>query len=270
MKRKTIEPGLTVSVGLTKNHIITSYQDVDDNNNMHFVLWSGGTDSTLLLYELLAAYGPDKVVAVSYVYPWLTDEKIENERIHRKAIKENIKLLLSLKQDIRHIEFNISNEMISGEGTGLYPYGLPQAVSWLSMIGMYLPQGSYVYCGAIRNDDLTLYLESYHKMFEGMADTLQRDITLREPYLFYEKYQILDKLFQYKLYDSTWTCEMPLGLNKPCTKCQPCKTHYNALLMLIEYGSDELIKMQAKVEAEKFCNINKEDFNVKAEYVVDD
>lgn len=269
MGRKIIEPGLPAACAMTKNHIIKSYNR-EGSDCMHFVLWSGGTDSTLLLYELLEAYGPEKVVAVSYIYPWLTSTKIENEKEHRRVIKEKIKLLLSLNQDIRHTEFNISREIISGEDIGFYPYGLPQAVQWLSSIGLYLPDNSYVYCGAIRNDDLTLFLESYHKMFDGMAATLARNITLREPYLYFEKYQVIDKIFQYRLYDETWTCEMPKGLNKPCWKCQPCITHYNALLMLIKYGSSELIKMKAKEEFERIIDLeNNEDQQYNEEMIVD-
>ena len=242
---------------ITLNTIKLAYGN-EGIENEHYLLWSGGTDSTLCLYELLEMYGVDKVIAVSLIYPWLHKTKIENEQVHRKAIKEKLKLQLSLSKDIRHMEITVSPEMISGDYISWSDGGLPQAVAWLSTIGLYLPDGAYVYCGAIKNDDLTVFMDHYHKMFEGMAGTLHRDITLREPYIMMEKYQVLDKLFQYNLYDVTWYCEMPNGLNKPCLKCIPCLTHNSALIMLTMNASSDLIKVQAKKELDKLTKLMSE------------
>lgn len=268
MMRKNIEMGVNPTRCITFNTIKLSYGDTGSSDK-HYVLWSGGTDSTLCLYELLELYGVDNVIAVSFIYPWLDHDKVENERSHRKAIKEKLRLQLSLPKEIIHMEMTISAEMISGDYVSLGGGGLPQAVAWLSTIGLYVPDGGYVYCGAIKNDDLTVHMEPYHKMFEGIAGTLDRDITLREPYIMMEKYQVLDKLFQYGLYDVTWHCEMPQGLHKPCLKCIPCLTHQSALIMLTMNGSSEMIKFQAQKELDKIRKLlaehpteNKQQFDI--------
>jgi 7-cyano-7-deazaguanine synthase in queuosine biosynthesis len=71
------------------NQIHAQYGSLDKDVT-HYVLWSGGCDSTLLLYELLDTYGSNNVVAISYTYPWLVKEKYETERLHREAFKSKL------------------------------------------------------------------------------------------------------------------------------------------------------------------------------------
>ena len=72
-----IEKGIYLPFKSNMNHISASYQNTESNSK-HFVMWSGGCDSTLLLYELLDAYGSDKVVAISYIMPYLLRDKWKN------------------------------------------------------------------------------------------------------------------------------------------------------------------------------------------------
>lgn len=244
MGYEVIQPS-TPYAGLNNQIQIAYGDDKEAYNKKHYVMWSGGTDSTLLLYELLKTYGADHVIAVSYRYPWLLQQKADNEKAHRLAFIAKAKL-----RDIgvfKHIEMHITQEDIMGKPAYLEANqgrGLPQALAWMLSVPILAEEGGYIYDGGIRNDDLTLRLESYHEMFRGMAGVMMRKLTLREPYLYLTKENVIEKLIDYDLYEETWFCETPEA-TKPCGRCVPCKTHAVALQYLSENGSTDYIKLQA-------------------------
>lgn len=237
------------------NQVSVNYRDGDDPKPgaKHFVMWSGGCDSTLLLYEVLETYGVENVVAVSYNYPWLLKNKRESERIHRNAFKQKMATRNSswAAASINHMEFDISMNTISGKMQDIYGAGLPQAVAWLLSVPICAREDSYIYTGAIKCDDLTLQLNSYHEMFTGIANTLNRKIYLREPFLYMTKANVIEKLIRYGIYDSTWHCEIPKDVNTPCYECVPCKTHITALTELSLGNNDDIVTITAKLELGK-------------------
>ena len=245
------------------NQVKLSYEkDPNNNEGIHYVMWSGGCDSTLLLYELLEAYGPERVVAISYKYPWLHDIKYQNEVKHREAFKAEMKKRDPKYANIRHIEFNIAQNAINGEYINVNTRGLPQAVAWLLSIPLHVTSGSYVYDGTIKDDDLVLFMEGYHEIFRGIRKVLCKDIILRQPYLLLNKYQIIEKLINYGLYDLVWYCEMPKAIEELCGNCVPCKTHAAALTYLSMYSCNENVRIKAK-DILNGININIEDNNTK-------
>lgn len=237
------------------NQVRANYRDADNSKTdaKHFVMWSGGCDSTLLLYEVLETYGIENVVAVSYNYPWLLKNKRESERIHREAFKRKMATRNSswATTDINHLEFDISMNTISGKMQDIYGAGLPQAVAWLLSVPICARENSYIYTGAIKSDDLTLQLSSYHEMFTGIANTLNRKIFLREPFLYMTKANVIEKLIRYGIFDSTWHCEMPKDINTPCYECVPCRTHVAALTELSLGNSNDIVTITAKLELDK-------------------
>lgn len=215
-------------------------------------MWSGGTDSTLLLYELLDAYGSDNVIAITLIFPWLRKEKVDNERSHRESFKAAMKLRGKKYSDFTHVEFNITINVLSEKNKARLSNrgGLAQTSSWLLSIPLYIDNGSYVYEGNNRNDDLNLHIDDYIKAFEGSTNLIGKDITLREPYIYLYKHEILEKLIMYDIYDYTWYCEIPNGVNI-CNSCNPCKLHYLSLSYLKCYSKNEYVKNKAANELDK-------------------
>jgi len=206
-----------------------------------------------MLYELLDAFGADKVCAISYKYPWLLDSKKRSEEIARDAIKAHLATLGPRFTKFQHVEITVGQKMLSGPFLDTNQAGgLPQALAWLLSVPIYATDGSYIYDGGIRSDDLTLRLEEYHMMFRGVAGVMRKNLTLREPYLYYKKADILAKLITYGLYDITWFCETPNDVSVPCYRCNPCTTHIAALIELsISDNVSELVKKKALFELEK-------------------
>lgn len=216
-------------------------------NKKHILLWSGGCDSTLLLYELLNEYGSENVIAITYNYSWLTTEKSNNERIHRDIFKSKMKLLGDKFGNFEHHDFNINvedNPLLIHRSLN----GLPQALGWLFMIPMYAYEDSYIYASYIKGDDFsTGFNHHYSDIFNSVNALLggSGELTLRLPYIYKNKYEIIEALIQTDLYDATWYCEMPNADGTMCKTCSPCKTHISALVYLSMFSKDEHVKSHA-------------------------
>lgn len=251
-----------------RNQIEVQYNDPGDKECIHYVLWSGGCDSTLLLYELIEAFGAESVVAVSYKYPWLLEKKYQTEKLHREAFKT--KMALRGHSAIRHTEFDIQAFTQSGDGLTQQGGGLPQSIGWLLSIPFYVANGSKVYNGAIKCDDTSLVLTEYGALFENMSSILERNIHLRLPYLHLEKYEVLEKLMGYDLYEEAWYCEMPHEVNHPCYECHPCATHLSALMALKVMTKDDLIRIKATREIDRINGMIEEKRSRKDEVILEE
>jgi 7-cyano-7-deazaguanine synthase in queuosine biosynthesis len=231
-----------------KSFIKNQYQTSNDDGKKHIILWSGGCDSSLLLYELLDAYGSENVIAISYKYSWLNSTKAEIEHNYREAFKNKMKLLGSNFANFTHHVFEI-NDVCDSTDVQLRPmHGLPQALGWLFMIPMYANENAYIYSGYIKDDDLTTsgFKEYYNDIFESVNKLIGRDnISLRLPYIGKSKIDIIEKLIYHGLYDVAWYCEIPSDDHNMCMKCHPCKTHMAALVYLSMFSEDELVKLTA-------------------------
>ena len=233
------------------NLIKQLYGQKDSGRNI--LLYSGGTDSTLLLYELTQAY-PDQIVwTVSIKAPWLDQKKYESElEVRRKFISH----LLNKGRLIRHQEVCVSHNLIEEmqpvaktEADMLQAEcgGCPQAVYWLASLLIYLKSGDYFYYGLLGIDDNASSIENYKYGMNYFLATLDRtNIDLRTPLIHKTKDYVLSKLLAYDIYDYTWHCEMPREKNIPCYKCQPCMNHLKALAGIAEFHKDEEIRNKAR------------------------
>lgn len=199
----------------------------------HYVMWSSGCDSTLLLYELLKKYGPDKVIAISCKFPWLNKKKASHEVIFRQRFIDDLKRKNTGLSGFTHytIDVNWQYRPKDSKNGGYHSSGLLQPYSWLTIALPLMKPNDWFYIGTIRGDDLvTLYLRQFQDLFEASSKMLNKEIHLCMPYVGYTKANVIAKLIEYGIYDLTWFCEKPESpTSGPCTNCHPCKTHIEAL-----------------------------------------
>lgn len=199
----------------------------------HYVMWSSGCDSTLLLYELLKKYGPDKVIAISCKFPWLNKKKASHEVVFRQRFIDDLKRKNTGLSGFTHytIDVNWQYRPKNSKNGGYHSSGLLQPYSWLTIALPLMKPNDWFYIGTIRGDDLvTLYLRQFQDLFEASSKMLNKEIHLCMPYVGYTKANVIAKLIEYGIYDLTWFCEKPESpTSGPCTNCHPCKTHIEAL-----------------------------------------
>ena len=224
------------------------YETDNNYNKKHIVLWSGGCDSTLLLYELLESYGSHNVIAISYNYQWLDSTKAQIEHNHREAFKGKMKLLGDQFANFSHSVFEINNTNgflnFGGSMTGL-----PQALGWLFMVPMYANEDSYIYAGYVKEDDFSAggYRHHYTNIFDSVNKLIGKDnMTLRLPYTQRSKNEIIEMLIKNEIYNDSWYCEMPPSKYLTCMECHPCQTHLAALTYLSLFSKDTYVKLTAE------------------------
>lgn len=204
-----------------------------DPDAKHYVMWSSGCDSTLLLYELLKKYGPDKVIAISCKFPWLNKKKASHEVVFRQRFIDDLKRRNTGLSGFTHytIDVNWQYRPKDSKNGGYHSSGLLQPYSWLTIALPLMKPNDWFYIGTIRGDDLvTLYLRQFQDLFEASSKMLNKEIHLCMPYVGYTKANVIAKLIEYGIYDLTWFCEKPESpTSGPCTNCHPCKTHIEAL-----------------------------------------
>lgn len=204
-----------------------------DPDAKHYVMWSSGCDSTLLLYELLKKYGPDKVIAISCKFPWLNKKKASHEVVFRQRFIDDLKRRDTGLSGFTHytIDVNWQYRPKDSKNGGYHSSGLLQPYSWLTIALPLMKPNDWFYIGTIRGDDLvTLYLRQFQDLFEASSKMLNKEIHLCMPYVGYTKANVIAKLIEYGIYDLTWFCEKPESpTSGPCTNCHPCKTHIEAL-----------------------------------------
>lgn len=231
-------------------NLSTGYHDTYGGGRI-ILLYSGGTDSSLILYELLERFPNHPIYTVSLNPPFLDKMKYESELKTRRAF---IKYLLKEGYPIRHQEISIQHQIIpemepyDDQILNVSPGGCPQAVYWLSTLLIYLKSGDRLYYGLLGVDDNSWCASYYIEGMKYFLKTLDRkNISLHVPLIYRSKDYVIQKLFEYDIYDYTWHCETPYEENVPCLECKPCMDHLKALAGIAEFHKDAEIQKKARV-----------------------
>lgn len=224
---------------------------------MSVVLFSGGCDSTLVLYKLamqkMQHNDYKSLIALSIDFSGINAntvqkqarEKIKKEFEHRELNKQISYVEMEIKEnsDTRHI--NIA--------------GLMQPGIWLSYSTMYLSSGDTLYCGYHKGDDYWMYKHEAETAFHNYCKLQDKIVNIEYLLMDYVKADVIKELQLRGLYDLCWYCEgIGRGVitDKPCGTCYPCKCHKLALYDL------EQIKYTAPTvgiaEIPKLCDTIKE------------
>lgn len=188
---------------------------------MSLILWSGGCDSTLLLFEESAralAAGEAMPRAISITY-----NQIPAAEQHRTARRRILQELARRGLKIDHTEFELQRhgELQVDTSHG----GLAQPILWLGIAQAFLAVEEDLMLGYIRSDDIWHYKTPLLQAFEATQAVLKKTGKLQLPLEWLAKDAILKDLSTYGLLKLTWYCETVRGTAmKPCGWCPSCKT----------------------------------------------
>lgn len=193
------------------------------------VCWSGGCDSTLLLFHAARAYGTPKspVRALS-----ITSDQVSSGPREAAARK---KILAEFKKRGLHVAH--SEMSLTCSGDGLNGKGLPQAVMWLVGTQFLLEDETYG-LGYIKGDDWVAHKAEFEETFRLLQRVSDRTGSIWTPLSWTEKRGVIHQLRQHKLLKLTWWCEVPPRHKKatPCGDCHSCMTHETAVWKLDKFG----------------------------------
>lgn len=184
---------------------------------MALLCWSGGCDSTLILYKLLKA-GNKNVRTISinhHQIPAKFQNKTSRMMILRKLAKQGLKVK-------EHTELNINYDC----GGNVSYHNMAQSSIWQFNAMVYLGEKENLYLGYIKPDCIWHYRTELYNLFGNVCRITGRTGKLETPLEWYTKEDVIKELANVGLENLVWWCESPNGEHdfKPCGKCVPCKT----------------------------------------------
>ena len=207
---------------------------------MPLVCWSGGCDSTLVLYDLAQkASIEDPVRAVSFDVSQIFMRK--EQALARKRV------LAWMKKKGFHIEhFELTLDSGSKGDYGLHNHGNPQAVLWL-LATQALKKHEDLYMGFIRRDSWWRDYASWHSVFATLQNVAERKGKLYTPLCDVNKHKVVARLREIGLLDLTWWCaadDLPKNKRRrePCGSCSSCIDHETAVWQHERFGPKQVKK----------------------------
>lgn len=188
----------------------------------HCVVWSGGLDSTLILYDLIK-----KNIDVS-VITFETDVFGRDKNILEQVARTRF---LQKFSNTKITEYKIKldfpyTDNIHGEG------GICQQPYMINLIGLYGKKDTTYHFGYHKGDDFFTWHNEHIKILENINTIMCKNVNVNFPLRHMQKWQIIDRIQYYGLDDYVWFCEYPGNSHNgksECGNCNPCKTHMEHL-----------------------------------------
>ncbi len=193
---------------------------------MALVLWSGGCDSTLVLYDLLRNNTP-AVRALGISHPQIANSDMGKRS--RELLTKDLKARGLGAFERLELSLQCSGD---ADANG----GIIQPLFWLSLAAPYLKDKEDLYAGWIRGDDVWHHKEDVQGVFGWSQKMMNKTGSLCTPLEWFAKEDVLADLKKAGLLKNTWHCEAPTPKGKPCNRCASCKTHQTALFRLEKWG----------------------------------
>lgn len=199
---------------------------------MTLVCWSGGCDSTLVLWDLAQKASPQKPVrAVSF--------DVSQVNMGKEQARARKRILARMKKNGLHVE-HTNIKIDSGEGF-IRQAGSPQAVLWL-IASQALETEEDLYLGIVAKDDWWISYSSWYSVFNTLQSVAERTGVIVTPLGGTPKRVVLKYLEKAGLLDLTWWCAASdLPKNKlrktPCGECSSCIAHETALWQRERFGT---------------------------------
>ena len=179
------------------------------------VVWSGGYDSTWILYDELKRH--KEISAWSFTLPGVSGLKMTCERLVRERFVSWI--------SSAHKKFDIDYKVIDlvYDNLHVWPQGTyPQQLSWTIIASIFAPNNSTLIFGFHRGDQ---FFELHDRLYEAsikICKCMDKTISWEFPLQYVTKHQIIREVYQHDLNRFCWTCENPNALLEPCGVCESC------------------------------------------------
>lgn len=177
------------------------------------VLWSGGMDSTYMLFDIAITNPRDMVHAVTVNNIGFNNNQIKSEKRARKAIKKELK-----KRKITNIQYHDINVQSD------FRYETQQAPLWFTYVMPVIKEGDQLNMAYLGSDGYSFFY--FNPLLGDAFKTIckLRGIKAEINFLYqaWSKGDIIKKLKKAKLYRITSYCGQPKKNLSPCGKCMKC------------------------------------------------
>ena len=229
------------------------------------VMFSGGCDSTLVLYKTLMSIQKKEIS--NTVVNALT---IINNQVpaQKEQLEARIKIIEEFKK--RELFFNHINVHINADGHGIQPgepYGMVQPSIWLTQAPLYISNNEILRMGYHEGDSFWTHRHYAEEGFKNICKVMEKNCIIEYPLKLKRKPEIIMELKKRGLYELCWYCEHPTIDSKPCGECFPCQTHRTALWQNETFKSDAPIICNSDDSDVKIEDYEKEDYKKESEII---
>lgn len=200
---------------------------------MALVLFSGGCDSTLVLYNLIKEL-PNQYIKVLSINHNQVNAISEN-KLARQKIKEEFKKR-ELDKYLEFLEVDINNN----SSTNVIAGGVVQPIIWCTIAVLYAQTQDTIYFGYHLGDDFWMYKTEFENAIYNMSKVCNKEIKIQYNLGHLRKADIIKELKDRGLYDLCWYCEHPKE-GMPCNECLPCITHKTGLWQNETFFTKEIL-----------------------------
>jgi 7-cyano-7-deazaguanine synthase in queuosine biosynthesis len=182
------------------------------------VFWSGGYDSTLLVWKEAQRAKDDRTEVVStWSLRWdrLDEKKMESERLCREAFTEFVKS--ELKVTIVNKSIDFKHEINPGGD------GSMQAALFVPLCAYLAPEDSTILFGFHKGDDYWQTWHTFDYVRRYIAESMHKEVSFEFPLQGMKKYVVIQEIRRLGLERFCWTCETPDGVMRECGNCIPCR-----------------------------------------------
>jgi len=192
----------------------------------NLVLWSGGSDSTLLLYQLSKNNSDDTTHAVSICTSYAPDSiEIKKEKYCRENIKkyfDEIGIRNIIYTEIK-VNMPLNREFETWSSLMFYP------IIYLGNISPYLKPNDTVHLAYIKEDIELHFKHLILNLAKLISSIINVNFELKFLFEYKSKVDVLDEIIKLNLLDKVSWCSHPLKDGSPCKKYRSCIMHYSAL-----------------------------------------
>ena len=218
----------------------------------HYVIWSGGLDSTVLLDQVIKNNSQDTINTITIDH----DQVNQDQKKLEKKARERYTQYIQKQRWYKGIDRQ--NVITINATYGILPCGYDQAVTWLiySLPYIYDYSKSIVHFGYIKHDDFWHGRYQFIKAFENLT-ALKNEAELSFDLEWMTKAEILKYANTELPKGCYWYCEYPRKWGKGyriCGTCSSCKRHHMAEYELEKYYSNVEAVEKAKIEDKADAN----------------
>ena len=185
----------------------------------HYLLWSGGYDSTAILIKLCEKSSKDNpVYAIDCNFNGLSQDQYKAQQIAKKKI---LKKLIKKGYHINTLSISVD---VSGYNDNKF---LVQPLWWNLASINFIKDDSVFHFGYIGSDEYYWKVKKeFETSFYNMSKIMgKKNIKIKYDYGLHSKDEILRLIREAELYDDCWTCESPIKKGRkylPCGDCGKC------------------------------------------------
>jgi 7-cyano-7-deazaguanine synthase in queuosine biosynthesis len=178
-------------------------------------VWSGGFDSTLLIYnEVLNIKDSKSISTLSISYDSISDIKMKSEQLSRQSFTEFIKSKYDVTIENKTISIPNYIGPVSGNTDPNKCGGHKQALLFFTICAMYAGDGDEIVFGFHRRDDFFASRDNLDTIKNVICLELNKKVEFKYPLEFVYKYEVLKDIYKAGIERFCWTCENPVDIMK--------------------------------------------------------